>query len=276
MKRAVLAVVVLGLALSAWVRHRYAVTVEVSPYDLAVRSLEENAREAHRIGATPVQIGALRAVIRPPSEGHAWFLYWGGNTSTYFKESLDTIEGLKLPPEIGVLVVAPPGYDGSEGHPSPDAVSAAALDALHWLVREQHASAIVSGGFSMGALSAELVAKEPPVVGTVLLASFTVFETGDPGRFIRLREPVRYRPPVDAPKVEALVLHGLSDDGFVPDMGREVAKWLGAEFHGVPDAGHVDLQTNAEALGAARQFILRKLTPAGVPAPTGSPEAAPE
>jgi pimeloyl-ACP methyl ester carboxylesterase len=187
-------------------------------------------------------------------------LYWGGNTSTYFQESVDTLERLDLPPAVGVLIVAPPGYDGSAGHPEPEGVLAAARLARDWLVRERRAERVVTGGFSMGALSALIAAEDPHVVATVLLASFTVFETGDPSRLIRFLEPVRYFPPSSMPKVKALVLHGEKDDGLAPPRGRDVATALGAEFVLVPDCGHVALQRNAVALARAKNFILGALS----------------
>ncbi len=260
MSRWLVLLAVLALGAVLFVRWRYQVTREVSPYELAVRSIDENAKEGRRIGATPVFIGSLRALMRPPSEGASWFLYWGGNTSTYFQESVDTLERLDLPPAVGVLIVAPPGYDGSAGHPEPEGVLAAARLARDWLVRERRAERVVTGGFSMGALSALIAAEDPHVVATVLLASFTVFETGDPSRLIRFLEPVRYFPPSSMPKVKALVLHGEKDDGFAPQMGRDVATALGAEFVLVPDCGHVALQRNAVALARAKNFILGALS----------------
>ncbi len=238
---------------------RYRSTVEVSPYDLADRTLEDNARHAKRIGATAVQLpSGLRALIRPPANGSSWLIYWGGNTSTYFEETVQTIEGLALPPEIGVLVVAPPGYDGSLGHPSPEAIPMAARQARQWL-REQHgATRIVTAGFSMGTLSA-LAAAEEDAVGVVLLSAPTLFETQEPGRFIRFREPIEYRPAPKPPPVPGLVLHGELDDGFPIQMGRDVAAWLGARFVAFPGVGHVDLQTNTAALGEARAFIVQTL-----------------
>lgn len=244
-------------ALSGWVVWRYRSTVEVSPYDLAVRSVAENAADGSRIGATPVQIGELRALIRPPTTGHSWLIYWGGNTSTYFKESVETVRLLGVPEEIGVLIVAPPGYDGSAGHPSPENVPEAAVTARDWLIREHHAKRIVTGGFSMGALSAIAAAQS----AVFLLSAPTLFETGDPSRLIRLKTPVRYRPPIDAPapKVRALVLHGENDDGFPIQMGRDVAHWLGGRFIALPGVGHVDLQTSATALSEVRAFLIEQL-----------------
>ncbi|MFO0599047.1 MAG: hypothetical protein U0228_27305 [Myxococcaceae bacterium] len=274
MKQLVLVVLVLGAAAAAFVWSRYRGSVEVSPYDLADRSLEENATEARRINGTVVQLGGLRAIVREPVGTNAWFLYWGGNTSTYFKESLDTIAALELPESIGVLVVAPPGYDGSEGHPDPENVPRAAIAARDWLVNTKHATAIVMGGFSMGALSAIVAASPPITKGIVLLASFTFFDTGDPSRFIRLKVPVRYVPPLDQPPpaVKALVLHGEEDDGFLPQMGKDVAKWLHADFAPIPGCGHVAIQTHPLAIKRARKFIVERLesSPAETP-PATSP-----
>ena len=66
------ALALLGAIGAVWLVRRYRSTIEVSPYDLAVRSVEENAAEGVKLGATPVQIGGLRALIREPvGDGHA-------------------------------------------------------------------------------------------------------------------------------------------------------------------------------------------------------------
>ncbi len=259
MKRALGVLLALGVLATGVLARRYRASVEVSPYDLAVRSVEENALEGRRIEAQPVQVGPLRALMRrPASGGDAWLIYWGGNTSTYFKESIDTVLGLQLPPEIGVLVVAPPGYDGSAGHPSPEGLVQAAVDARAWLKTMHGAHRIVTAGFSLGTLCA-LAAADRDVQATVLLSAPTLFETGDLDRFIRFRTPVQYRPPVVAPKVHALVIHGELDDGFPIQMGRDVAAWLGARFVALPGVGHIDLQTNPAALREASAFIQAEL-----------------
>lgn len=256
MKKVVAVLCALG-ALSGWVVWRYRSTTEVSPYDLAVRSVAENAADGARIGAKPVQIGELRALIRHPTSGSAWVIYWGGNTSAYFKECVETVRLLGLPDDVGVLIVAPPGYDGSAGYPTPENVPVAAVAAREWLIREHQASIVITGGFSMGALSAIAAAQH----SVFLLSAPTLFETGDPSPFIRLKTPVRYRPPVEAPKVRALVIHGENDDGFPIQMGRDVAHWLGGRFIGLPNVGHADLQTSAQALSEVRAFVIAEVNP---------------
>lgn len=231
---------------------RYLSTATVTPYDLALRPVEENAAEGRRAGLTPVLVGPLRALIRRPTGGHDWFLYWGGNTSTYFQEVVDTLVALQLPAEIGVLVVAPPGYD-SEGHPSPERVEADAVLAREWLRRQDGAARIVTGGFSMGIYSA-LAAAERDVLATVTLGNSMVFSAGGPGRLIRLRKPDFYRVPAAPPKVPMLMIQGERDEPV-----EEIAAWSGAQVVRIPGVGHVATQTNPVAVREARAFILRSL-----------------
>lgn len=254
MKRLFAVVVVFLLAGSALVVRRYRGTRLVSPYDLAARSVEENAAEGKRAGLTPVMVGPLRALIRRPITGHAWLLYWGGNTDTYFKEAVETVTGLALPPELGVLVVAPPGYD-SPGHPSPAQLERDAVMTRDWLRANEHAERIVTGGFSMGIYSA-LVAAEKDVVATVVMGNAPVFEAGEPGRLIRLRVPDYYRVRDAPPKVPALVIQGELDE---PQLGREVAAWLGARMLVLPGVDHVSTQRDPTGLREMSSFVQKAL-----------------
>lgn len=242
---------VLGVGLAG---ARYRATSGVTPYGLAHRPLSEVAQEGSALGMTPVKVGTLTALIRRPSSGHAWFLYWGGNTSTYFKEALLTVKGLKLPADIGVLVVAPPGYD-SAGRPSPQGIERDAALARDWLRQHEGAERIVSGGFSMGVYSA-LVAAERDVAATVILGAAMVFEASEASPLIRLYEPDRYQVRVKPPRVPGLVIQGELDD---LQQGREVAAWLGARLVVVPGAGHVESSQHPAALAQASAFIQQSL-----------------
>ncbi len=247
----VVVVALLGLGLGV---KRYRSTAMVSPYDLATRPLSEVAAEGKVLGLEPVKVGTLTALMRRPVSGHAWLLYWGGNTSTYFKEAVGTIAGLRLPPEVGVLVVAPPGYD-CEGHPSPQALERDAVLARDWLKQQEGAERIVTGGFSMGIYSA-LVAAEKDVRATVVMGTASVFEASAAGPLIRLEEPDRYRIRKDAPKVPALVIQGEYDE---PGQGEAVAAWLGARLLKLPGVHHVETQRSPAGLREASEFIQQNL-----------------
>lgn len=250
MRRLVPAALLGGVVAVALAGARFHSTRMVTPYDLADRSVEEVAAEGRALRLEPVKVGTLTALMRRPASGHAWFLYWAGNTSTYFKEAMSTIAGLELPPDVGVLVVAPPGYD-SEGHPSPEGVERDAVLARDWLVQQEGAQQIVTGGFSMGIYSA-LVAAEKDVLAVVTLGNAAVFEASRASPFIRLQEPDRYKVRPRPPKVPALVIQGELDE---PEEGRVVAKWLGARLVVLPGVGHVETQTDPLALKEASAFI---------------------
>ena len=253
MRRAALLLLTVGLLL---VGLRVSSTTRVTPYDLASRSVEENAAMGRPEGLEPVKVGSLSALMRKPVRGHAWLLYWAGNTSTYFKEATATIGALQLPPEIGVLVVAPPGYD-SEGHPSPQELERDAVKAREWLRREQGAERIVTGGFSMGMYSA-LVAAKQDVAATFVMGTAKTFDANDASPLIRIVLSDRYQVRAAPPKVPALVIQGECD---FPDQGRQVAAWLGARLVLIPGIGHVETQRHPLAILEARAFIEQALVP---------------
>ncbi len=246
----VAAVVLVGF--TAFFGRRYRANGMTSPYDRSVRSVEENAVEGRRLGLAPVQVGPSRGLIRPPVRGHAWFLYWGGNTSTYFKDAVDAVAGFRLPPEIGVLIVAPPGFD-SEGRPSPEGVERDAATAREWLRSQHGAEQIVVGGFSMGTYSA-LVAAESHVQAVVLLGVATLFEASEPGALLRFRQPDRYRLRASPPKVPALVIQAEFNDPGQTE-GVAVATWLGARLVTIPGLRHEETPADPIARREAGAFI---------------------
>lgn len=239
----------LAIALAFAVR-RFVRTTEVSAYEFAPRTAEEVAAEGRALGFEPIEVERQAALIRRPVSGHAWVVYWGGNTSAYFHEALQTIEGLRLPSDVGVLIIAPPGYD-SEGPPSPPELERAAVNTRQWLRREERAERIVTGGFSLGTYSA-LVAAERDVVGTFLMGASPRFEVNDRGPFVRLRAPDAYEMKPTPPKVPAVVIQGGKDD---VRHGRQVAEWLGAKFVLVPGVTHADTQRSDTVLRAVRDFV---------------------
>ncbi|MDP1825796.1 MAG: hypothetical protein Q8L48_21215 [Archangium sp.] len=255
MKRVLLAVAVVALAVAGMLVSRYRANRMVSPYEYEVRPLAEAAAEGLRLGLEPVQVGTLRGLMRRPSSGHAWLIYWGGNTSSYFKHAVDTLVGFALPADIGVLLVAPPGFD-SEGVPSPEGLERDAVMVREWLEQHEAAEKIVTAGYSMGIYPA-LVAAERGVVATVVMGSATLFEAGYPGWMMHFREPDRYRIRATPPKVPALAIQGELDELA---MGREVAQWLGARLIVLPGLGHVETRTDPTALREASAFIQQNLS----------------
>lgn len=255
MKRVLLVVAAVALAVAGMLVSRYRANRMVSPYEYELRPLSEVAAEGKRLGLEPVQVGTLRALMRRPASGHAWLIYWGGNTSSYFKHAVDTLVGFQLPPEIGVLLVAPPGFD-SEGVPSPEGLDRDAVMVREWLKQHEAPERIVTGGFSMGIYPA-LVAAEQGVVATVVLGNATLFEAGYAGWMMHFREPDRYRIRATPPEVPALAIQGELDE---LQMGREVAQWLGAKLIVLPGVGHVETRTDPTALREASKFIQENLS----------------
>jgi|GEM_PF-5098483 pimeloyl-ACP methyl ester carboxylesterase len=246
--------VVLGGAFGLFLVKRYRANSVVTPYDLAVRTVEDNAREGAALGLTPVDAAGLRGLLRAPTEGHRWVLFWGGNTSTYFKEAVATVKGLSLPPEVGVLIVAPPGYDG-EGHPSPEGIERDAPRVRDWLRAQHGAERVVGVGFSMGTYSV-LFAAQQHVAAVALMGVATSFETGDRNWMVHFRTPVSYRLPPLAPRIPALVVQGEHDE---PGQGPTVARWLGARLVIVPGITHEETPNDPVALREVRAFVLEAL-----------------
>ena len=257
-RRVWLAIVVLGLGglTGSVVRQRLHRTRWVTTYALAQRTIEENASEGRRAGLRPVQVGGQRGLLRPPSSGHDWFLYWGGNTASYFKEAVDVVAALELPPEVGVLIVAPPGYD-SEGRPSPEIIEAEAVNAREWLRAQQGAQRIVLGSYSMGCFSV-FAAAEAHVVGAVLVGVSEELQFGTPGPFIRLATPEVFARKPEAPVVSALVIQG--DLDWPPEEPEVVAAWLNARRLMVPGATHEDSRLHPTVIHEMRDFVLAALS----------------
>lgn len=243
------ALVLIGVAGLGLLR-RYRANQWVTPYDLADRSADEVAQLGAPLGARVVDAAGLRALLRAPTEGHRWLIFWAGNTSTYFAEAVASVRGLELPVEIGVLIVAPPGFD-SPGMPTPERVEGDALGVVDWLRAQHGAQEIVTMGFSMGTFSA-LAAAQKKVRAVVLMGATTRFDTGPRNWLVHFRRPVQYGLPAVAPKVSALVLQGELDE---PGQGPAVATWLGAKLVTLPGLTHEETPKDPHALQLAGQFI---------------------
>lgn len=245
---------VLVAAGALFVRHRYQQTRYVGAYTLVPRTVEENAAEGRAAGLTPVQVGPQRALLRAPKAGHDWLIYWGGNSETYFRDAVEVVRALELPEDLGVLVVAPPGYD-SPGHPTPEGIALEAGRTVDWLRAQHGAERVVLASFSLGCFSV-YAAAERGVAGAVMVGVSELITANDPGRFIRLREPHFYRRREPGPKVPSLVINGELD---WPSDARIVSAWLGSRLVLIPGVDHQASRLHPVALSEARAFVLSTL-----------------
>ena len=89
-----------------------------------------------------------------------------------------------------------------------------------------------------------------------VMGNAPVFEAGDPGPFIRLRVPDYYRLRASPPKVPALVIQGALDE---PELGREIADWLGARVVVLPGVDHLSTERDPTALLEMSSFVQKAL-----------------
>jgi pimeloyl-ACP methyl ester carboxylesterase len=206
-----------------------------------------------------------RALTRAPAPGETrWVVFFGGNGPGYLEEARSVLEALDAGRGLGLAAVAPPGFDGSPGSPSPKSLRTGAEAAVRWLVATHRPGpgAIHLVGFSMGSnaalAAAHALAKDGvPARGVVLLAPFTLMDVTDKGLRGLLRTPDRYDnlslaaaglPPVR-------VLHGLADAALPASHGEELARRLGASFHAFPGVGHAELLKHSAALAEASKSL---------------------
>ncbi len=253
-RSSVIGLLVLALMVLGFLGYRRHLTRFVSAYELRERSLDEVAAQGRRAGLEVVQIGQTRGLIRRPSSGHRWLLYWGGNTTTYFESAVDVVAALALPPEVGVLIVAPSGYD-SPGHPSPASVAREAVQARDWLRSHEGAQTLVLGSFSMGCYSV-YAAADPQLAGAVMVGASDDLDLHDPSLFIRYLTPDAYRRAEIAPKVRSLVIQGSLDE---PQYAAVVVAWLGGKQLTLEGVDHMQSRLHPTALREQRAFILDAL-----------------
>ncbi|AKQ67308.1 hydrolase of the alpha/beta superfamily [Myxococcus hansupus] len=254
-----------GILMVAWPRHD---SENPGPFPYTGAPLTAEARTELATGgwtlagpdAPPWQV----AVTRPPAAGETrWLVYFGGNTPGYLAEGKDILLSLDEGRGLGLAAFAPPGFDGSPGEPSPEALRESATNAMRWLVSAHPTAAqnIHLVGFSMGSMSALAAAQtlndlKAPARHLVLFAPFhqmKVRPSGLLGYVFRLH---RYdnRPLLrNKEQPPALVLHGAADSALPPLQGNLVSRALSAPIKVYPDIGHADLLKHPAALADARQ-----------------------
>ncbi|QDE89723.1 hypothetical protein BHS06_12535 [Myxococcus xanthus] len=238
------------------------------PYTGAPLSAEERASLASDEWTVtgPDAPPRLVALTRPPSAGETrWLVYFGGNTPGYLAEAKSVLLSLDEGRGLGLAAIAPPGFDGSPGKPSPEALRDSAASAMHWLTETHPAAArdIHLVGFSMGTMSAlaaahALRAQETPARRLVLFAPFQAMKVGRMGLIGSLVGRHRYdNQPLLLPKQlpPALVLHGGADSALPPVQGERVSRGLRVPLKTYPGIGHAELLKHPPALADARQGL---------------------
>ncbi|WP_284666085.1 alpha/beta hydrolase [Myxococcus sp. SDU36] len=206
------------------------------------------------------------ALTRPPAAGETrWLVYFGGNTPGYLAEAKSILLSLDQGRGLGLAAFAPPGFDGSPGEPSPEALRDSATNAMRWLVSTHPTAAqgIHLVGFSMGSMAALTAAntlheRETPARGLVLFAPFLRMKVRPSGFMGRVfgRHEYDNRPLLRTHRQRpTLVLHGGADSALPLLQGERVSRALAAPLKVYPDIGHADLLKHPPALAAARQGL---------------------
>jgi uncharacterized protein len=138
-----------------------------------------------------------------------------------------------------VLLVEYPGYGRSAGTPSEASITAAALAAFDWALKDPRIDPkrIVAYGRSLGGGAASRLAAERPVAALVLESSFTsvrAFATRLLAPGFMVRDPFDNLEALRSYRGPMLVVHGVDDDIVPISHGRALAAAVpGAEFHEV-------------------------------------------
>jgi len=259
-------------------------TMEVRESDL-IRPVRGGALSAQAVAAAAPAYGLAEHRI-PSADGarlyavhlrqpgaRATILYFGGNGYTVGRFGAWTAS-VFAPLGVDLMIVDHRGYGLSEGKPGIAAMEADALAAFDYLRGLGGSGArIVLHGHSMGSFLAGHVAAHRPAAGVVLESSATTTEewvgAATPGAarlFIRkadIAETLRGRgnlanmARIDEP---LLLLVGARDGTTPPRLsqGLYAASPLAPgrkTLKSVAGAGHSDVMTKAEAIGAYRAFL---------------------
>lgn len=144
---------------------------------------------------------------------------------------------------VGVFLVEFPGYGRSDGAPSQDSITSAALSAYDWAGAQPNLDAkrIIAQGRSLGGAAAVILAAERPTAALVLESTFTSvrsFASQFWAPEFLVRDPFDSLSLVAAYGGPLLVLHGERDTLTRPEHARALAAASRrAELHFLP-CGH--------------------------------------
>lgn len=209
----------------------------------------------------------LRGLVRRPADAQApWLFFLPGNGNDVLRGAQDLLQRLAGERDIGLAVWAYRGFDGSTGVPRASDLAADSEQLRARLQAEFGVSAarlhLVS--FSLGTalalqLAALLEANGTPPASLVLLSPYERLQvTQDvwwaPWTFADEYDAVLH---AGDSNVEALLVHGASDDAVPVQAARALAQVMGtrATLIELPGRGHADWLGDDSVLAKVRAFI---------------------
>jgi pimeloyl-ACP methyl ester carboxylesterase len=206
-------------------------------------------REASTLMTLPVGAETIHVSMHP-HYGHKALIYFGGNAEDV---SLDIPHLINAFPESAIYALHYPGYGGSSGTPSQQAIFVDAL-ALFEKVQSEHSDVTVVGR-SLGSGVAVWLASQRPVARLVLVTPFDALADAAENQFPFLPvrwllldkfESRRYAPLVTAP-TRIIVAE---DDEIVPRSSSDHLSKRFREgivsFTVLPQVSHNTVQTSAQ------------------------------
>jgi pimeloyl-ACP methyl ester carboxylesterase len=206
-------------------------------------------REASTLMTLQVLTETVQVATRP-RDGSDALIYFGGNAEDVSRDMPDLADAF---PHSAIYLLHYPGYGGSSGSPSQQAIFADAL-ALYNRVHSEHPNIVVIGR-SLGSGVAVWIASQHPVSRLVLITPYDSLADAAAHQYPLLPvrwllrdkfESWRYAPQVTAPT--RLIV--AENDELIPrsssDRLRTRFKNAPVSYVVVPGAGHNTIQDNAD------------------------------
>jgi pimeloyl-ACP methyl ester carboxylesterase len=212
---------------------------------------------------------SLNGLVRRPTRQDApWLLFFPGNDPSQLTAGQEMLERVGGGRDWGLVVYSYRGYDSSGGKPGPESMREDGYRVLSDIfVRERvdparvHVLAFSMGGY-VAAAAVGRAAREHKVVASLSLLApverMEMVRSVWQGR-VSMGDIIDSTPLLGDLAGPVLVLHGTNDATLSVSQGRSIATALGsrARFQELPGVGHLDINTNPEAIDAVRAAIER-------------------